>query len=117
MADLTSLLEGILSIAAVTVPIGLILALLVAGDYTVTDLFMAPSWDDRGHGQAPTDEEPAPRWRLERLGLHQQAPGGVANATARAPARSLRPFGPSRSTGSTAERRRPPLARRAIVRP
>lgn len=75
MADLTFIVEVILSIAAVTVPVGLILVLLVAGDYAVTDLFMAPSWDDRGAVSAPVAEEATPRWRLERLRPRGQGAG------------------------------------------
>lgn len=95
MADLTSLVAAILSIATVAVPIGLILALLVTGGYTVADLFLAPSWEDRGHGPVPTHDEPAPRWRLERLrprgedsGPSTDA-GGEEAGTVRASVRSL----------------------------
>ena len=80
MADLTFIVEVILSIAAVAVPIGLILALLVAGDYTVADLFMAPGWGDRGHGPVPTRDEAAPRWRLERLRPRAEDPAPPTNA-------------------------------------
>ena len=81
MTDLTFIVEVILSISAIAMPIGLILMLLVAGDSSVTDLFMAPGWTDRGHGPAPTGEEEAPRWRLERLRPRGQAPEPVANAS------------------------------------
>jgi hypothetical protein len=81
VADLTFLVEVILSIAAIAVPIGLILALLVTGDYTVSDLFVAPSWEDRGHGHVPTGDEEAPRWRLERLRPRGEGAGPVPNAS------------------------------------
>jgi hypothetical protein len=81
VADLTFLVEGILSIAVVTVPIGLILALLVAGDYTVSDLFLAPSWEDRGNGPVPTHDEAAPRWRPERLRPRGKGAGPVPSAS------------------------------------
>lgn len=80
MADLTFVVEFIASIAAVVVPIGLIVAWLADGDYPITDLFIAPSWEDRGHDPVATHEEAAPRWRLERLRPRGEDPGQPGNA-------------------------------------
>ena len=66
MADLTFLVEVILSIAAVAVPVGAILWFLVAGDFDIADLFIAPSWN-HGNPPAVAEDEEAPRWHLEHL--------------------------------------------------
>jgi len=63
--DLTFLTEVIMSIAAVALPIGLILWLLAAGDVGVADMFMVPR--DQHSRATEVEEEPAPRWRTERL--------------------------------------------------
>jgi hypothetical protein len=58
VADLTFLVEVIVSIAAVAGPIVVILALLFAGDFTIADLFIAPTWDDSREASEAKSEWP-----------------------------------------------------------
>ena len=70
MADLGFLVEFIVSLAAITVPIVLIVHFL--DKPAVADLFTVPIRADMERG--PSEEETPPRWRTERLQPRDRAP-------------------------------------------
>lgn len=68
MADLGSLVEITKAIAAVALPIVLIVLLLATDDTAVGNLFMLPDHDPR---RWPPEEETPPRWRPELIDARQ----------------------------------------------
>ena len=79
MDDLTFLVEFSVSIAAVVLPIILIVRLLAnPEDFAVSDLFILPIV--RRGGPLPPEEETPPRWRPERISPRHRASQPVTSS-------------------------------------